>query len=446
LPERRADCSIKDFGAVGDGQNDDTAAFQRAVREAQGKVIAVPPGRYVITDIIEIQAAGTVLRGAGPKETIIYVPKPLEEIRSNLGATTTGRPTSNYAWSGGIIWAKGKWDIQPIAKVTHAALRGKTTLAVDQADRFEVGDDVRLVMRDDDTRSLVDHLYAGDPSDIDNLKSVGEEWIARVLQVDHDANQITFDRPLRTDVRPEWQPVLYRAHSSVEEVGVEHLAFEFPVTPYQGHFTELGYNAIAFSGVRNGWVQDVEIRHADSGIFVSGANCSVTGVVWISDRQRDAGRNSTGHHGITLGGTDHLFRDFDFRTKFIHDITMSRGSTGNVVVNGRGEDLTFDHHKYANHANLFSDIDAGVGTNIFLSGGGAKLGRHCGAWTTWWNIRTDRPVRFPAGWATDMISIVGVRSEDPAVRDATGRWFEPIPPDRLHPTDLFQAQLKRRLQ
>ena len=112
---------------------------------------------------------------------------------------------------------------------------------------------------------------------------------------------------------------------------------------------------------------------------------------------------------------------------------------------GRGEDLTFDHHKYANHTNLFTDLDAGVGTNIFLSGGGARLGRHCGAWSTWWNIRTERPVRFPAGWATDMISIVGVRSPGPAVTKAEGRWFEPIPPDRLEPQDLYQAQLERRL-
>ncbi len=78
---------------------------------------------------------------------------------------------------------------------------------------------------------------------------------------------------------------------------------------------------------------------------------------------------------------------------------MSRGSAGNVVHHGRGEDLTFDHHKYANHANLFTDIDAGLGSDIFLSGGGAKLGRHCGTWTTWWDIRTSRPIRFPAGWA-----------------------------------------------
>ncbi len=445
LPERRPDVSVRDFGAVGDGKTDDTVAIKRALNEARGKVIAVPRGRYVITDIIEIHHSGTVLQGEGPRQTVLVVPKPLEKIRSNMGATTSGRPTSNYSWSGGIIWARGEWDEKVLSKVTAATWRGETTLVVDRPDRFEAGDDVRLVLRDDSNRGLTRHLYAGDPGDIDNLRRVQESWLARVVQVDRTTGRLVLDRPLRTDVRLEWQPVLYPARSTAEEIGIEHLAFEFPVTPYKGHFTELGYNAVAYSGVRNGWVRNVEIRHADSGLFIGGANNTVTGVAWISDRQRERGRNSTGHHGIVLGGTDQRLCNFDFRTKFLHDITVSSGSAGNVVHDGRGEDLNFDHHKYANHANLFTDVDAGVGTNIFHSGGGAKLGRHCGAWTTWWNIRTARPVGFPAGWATDMINIVGVQSDAPSVTNAHGRWFEVIAPDRLRPVDLYEAQLSRRL-
>lgn len=446
LPERKAEVSVKDFGAVGDGKTDDTAAFKRALAEAGGKVIAVPPGRYLITDILEICDSGTVLQGAGPEKSVIYAPKPLEKIRSNMGATTGGRPTSNYSWSGGIIWAKGGWTGSTLAKVAAPARRGELVLVVDQPSRFEIGDEIRLAQRDDAEGTLTHHLYAGDPGDFSNLRRVEETWIACVVDVDRKTGRVTFDRPLRTDVRPQWSPTLREARSTVEEVGVEHLAIEFPVTPYQGHFTELGHNAIAFSGVRNGWVRDVEIRHADSGMFLSGANNTITDVVWISARGQDRNRNSTGHHGITLSGTDQLLTDFDLRTRFIHDITMTRGSAGNVVRNGRGEDLAFDHHKYANHANLFTNVDAGVGTNIFHSGGGAKLGRHCGAWTTWWNIRTDRPVRFPTGWATDLIHLVGVHSDQPSVTEPNGRWFEVMPPGQLVPADLYEAQLQRRLK
>lgn len=446
LPQLAPQANVKDFGAVGDGTTDDTAAFQRAVREAAGKVIAIPAGRYLITDIIEIRRSGTVLQGAGPARTIIYAPRPLEAIRPNMGATTGGRPTSNYSWSGGIFWAFGRWTETVLAHATADARRGDDSLRVDHPERFAVGDEVALVMRDAADGSLVRHLYADDPSDFSQLRNVRTRWIARIASIDRAAGQLVFDRRLQTDVRRAWQPTLHPAQCSVEEIGVEGLTFEFPVTPYGGHFTELGYNAIAYNEIRNGWIRDIEIRHADSGLFLSGANLSVSGIVCVSDRPRAGASRVAGHHGITLGGTDLLLSDFDFRTKFIHDITMTRGSAGNVVRKGRGEDLTFDHHKYANHANLFTDIDAGVGRDIFRSGGGANLGRHCGAWSTWWNIRTARPTKFPVGWAPDLIQIVGVHSDAPRVTDPTGRWFEPIPPAQLDPPDLYQAQLQRRLR
>ena len=55
----------------------------------------------------------------------------------------------------------------------------------------------------------------------------------------------------------------------VSEVGIEHLAIDFPSTAYPGHHRERGYNAIDFShNVVNAWIRDVEVRNCDSGIFV----------------------------------------------------------------------------------------------------------------------------------------------------------------------------------
>ncbi len=445
LPILRPETSVKKFGAVGDGKTDDTAAFQKALSQAAGKVIAIPPGRYLITDILEIHDSGTVLQGAGPERTTIYAPIPLEKIRPNMGATTGGKPTSNYSWSGGIIWAKGRQSTKALAQVTRAALRGETMLHVDRPGNFKVGDAVRLSLTDDKDNSLIHHLYAGDPGDFSNLRGVRGSLAATVLDIDLQKGTVILDRPLKTDVRLKWKPVLLEDASSVEEIGIENLTFEFPVSDYEGHFTELGHNAIALGGVRNSWVRHVTIRNADSGMFIGGSNITLERILWLSDRGRHRTRNSSGHHGITLSGTDLLLTDFEFRTKFIHDITMTRGSAGNVVSNGRGEDLCFDHHKYANHANLFTDIDVGAGSNIFHSGGGAKLGRHCGAWTTWWNIRSEKPIPFPVDWAAEMINLVGLQGKGPAVTTPNGRWFELIPSEQITPQNLYRAQLQRRL-
>ena len=69
---------MRDFGAVGDGQTDDTEAIRRAIRDSDGWVV-FPRGRFRITETIEIrlaetgpigfggQSAGTiVMAGPGP--------------------------------------------------------------------------------------------------------------------------------------------------------------------------------------------------------------------------------------------------------------------------------------------------------------------------------------------------------------------------------------------
>lgn len=115
------------------------------------------------------------------------------------------------------------------------------------------------------------------------------------------------------------------------------------------------------------------------------------GVVLTSERTRDKQRNTTGHHGIQVTGDDNLVRNFDFQTRFVHDLTVAH-CHGNVFCDGRGEDLSLDHHKYAPYSNLFTNLDAGAGTQLWVCGGGAALGKNCAAWGTFWNIRAERPL------------------------------------------------------
>jgi hypothetical protein len=62
--------SVKDFGAVGDGTTDDTAAIQAAVDAAENAELYFPAGDYKITSSIAIPGRITI-RGAGVRQTLI---------------------------------------------------------------------------------------------------------------------------------------------------------------------------------------------------------------------------------------------------------------------------------------------------------------------------------------------------------------------------------------
>ena len=445
LHQGEAEVKLTSFGVIGDGKTDDTAAFQRAIQAAKGKVLAIPPGRYKITDFLVISESGTVLKGSDPKNSVMVFPIPLNEIKPNWGATTSGRRTSNYAWSGGFMRVAGSFSNKELAQVTAPAKRGDRSLQVSNCESFKAGDEIRLLMKDTPENSLAKHIYAGDPGPHENLKGrSSESFVCQITKVDSSAGRIEFDRPLRIDVRLEWNPRVLSARSSVEEVGIEGLGFEFPNTPYKGHFTEVGYNAVAMSGVRNCWIRNVQVHNADSGFFINGVNVTLQDILISSDRSIERSRLATGHHGITLSGQDNLMVGFEFRTRFMHDVTLTRGSAGNVFSEGRGVDLAFDHHRYGPHSNLLTDIDLGLGTRMFQSGGGAKLGRHSAAYATFWNIRGKQPQVWPKGWGPDLMNLIGVNSTEDSTTDPNGRWFEMV--QRLEPSNLHKAQLARRLK
>lgn len=437
--------NVRDFGAKGDGVADDTAAFRQAIEKTARGAIEVPPGKYVITDILDIQKSNLVLRGAGPDKTTLYFPKFLEDVRPNPGHTTSGRPTSNYSWSGGFIWVRGSYQSDELTRIATPAKRGDTAIEVDSTEALKVGQQINVHQRDDDQNSLAGWLYAGDSGNMKELLGrTTTSLTTKIVKIER--NRVTLDRALRCDLDPRWRPVVMRFEPTVREVGIEGMRFEYPVRPYGGHFTERGANAIAFKDVIDCWVRDVVIDHCDSGIFIDARFCTLDKVTFRSERPQDAALQCTGHHGIQFNDDDNLATRFRFDTKFIHDFTVLR-CTGNVISAGSGVDLSFDHHKYAPYANLFTDIDVGAGNRTWKCGGGADLGKHSAAWETFWNIRAARPQSWPPkAFGPDLMNLVAVQSEEPAVKEPNGKWFEPIPPAELEPKDLHKAQLERRLR
>src|SRR6478672_1896393 len=128
IPTPSVVANVRDFGAKGDGSQDDTQAFIRAIKAAEKGAVLVPAGRYRITEMIEIRKPNIVLRGEGPGKSVLFFPKSLEQIKSVKDATTTGIPTSGYSWSGGFIKVQGKNSGAQLGNVRTSAKRGSNVI------------------------------------------------------------------------------------------------------------------------------------------------------------------------------------------------------------------------------------------------------------------------------------------------------------------------------
>lgn len=109
---------VKDFGALGDGATDDSAAIQAAVNYALtltgGTRIYVPPGRYIINTAIQIPkntAKALILYGDGSCSIFQAGPSLPSGAIFNLGAGSTA--------AGGVDMVVKSLSIQPQAGLNH---------------------------------------------------------------------------------------------------------------------------------------------------------------------------------------------------------------------------------------------------------------------------------------------------------------------------------------
>jgi pectate lyase-like protein len=453
IPNVPVSASVKDYGAVGDGIADDTAAFIRALQEMPAGALLIPAGRYKLTAMLKIDRSGVVVRGEGIDKTALFFPKSLTEA---VGPGKDHAPGNSWSWSGGFLTFQGRDVGRQIAEVTAPASRGDKRLAVASTAALQAGQWIRLVLKDPDG-SLARHLHADQQDGAEGYR--GRDLVDFASPIESiDNNTIVLKRPLRTDVRLTWAPAVYRVSPTVEDVGVEDLAIEFPETKYAGHHDEPGYNAVDFEGVSNGWVRRVEFMNADSGIFFRARTkfCTVESVRFAAGPGRmrtgygsDKGESQTlpvgGHHGILMDdySSDNLIFDFQLDFRFIHDTGVSAWAAGNVYSRGRGVDMDFDHHRRGPYENLFTQIAAGEGTRLWEHGGDDSDGPPSGARETFWNVRTDKP-QTPPSWA-DQANFIGVTASGPSAPSKDGNWWESDEPANLLPANLYEAQRARRL-
>lgn len=443
IPSYPITANVKDFGAIGDGKTDDTHAFQAAIAATSSGAVWVPEGTYRITDYLYIRKSGIVLRGAGPEKTILYFPKSLSEITARTSETSSGQPTTAYSFDYAFITIEGKLGKRLLANPIAGALRGDKTIRIHDTRAFKTGQEIVIRVHEDQAQTLKTFLYANDSADISKGKPLDTQMVARITQVGpHD---IIIDRHLRFDLRQEWRPEIVAFEPTTVESGVENLGMSFPDLPYLGHFNERGFNAIEFRSVAHSWAKNIHIHNADMGVLFKDAMFTTADAIQMTSF---SGRGAMqGHHAFQAKDSqDNLIINFNLHVKFVHDLSVEDAS-GNVFADGKGLDLSFDHHKDTPYENLYTNIDSGLGDSLWKSGGGGGFGKHSAAWATFWNIHSRQSIQAPTpAFSPALVNFVGVTFSDASKTELNGVWREYYAGKTIYPHNIWRAQLEKRLK
>jgi hypothetical protein len=439
-----------DFGARPGNHRDQTGEIQRALDAAArrgGGAVYLPRGKYRIEGKLKLNESGVVLRGAGPGDTTLFFVNSLKDLHGFDVAYANGE-------SGLVQAGKNVGDtFKHIATVDVAAQRGDRFIVLKRDARDEGvsrGDVLRISMEpSNNDLSLWDHMHndqnpnpdAAGAGSCDDARGRLGYWLGVVADV--DGKRVTFDEPLRIDVRPQWNPRIELVRP-VREVGVEDLRIEFERKPHKAHHDESGYNAIAFDegAVVDAWIDNVRIHNADNGISLgTSKRVTVRDVRITADRDcsRTAGEGqfgcTTGHHGVKAG-IDSLFDELTIDTNFIHELTFAERTSGSVCSRcGGSAKWSIDQHGRGQYENLVTQLRSAYD----FEGGGGACRPEAGARNVLWGFQ--HAMRTPS-WVGMQGTVVGDLAAGVDARSSNnGAWVENAP----HVDNLYDAQLDRRL-
>jgi hypothetical protein len=496
-----------EHGVIPDDGKDDAKALLRAIAAAdqiEGMVtLQLPKGRIQIGEVIPLERSNFVLRGAGSGVggTELFFPRPLnivddparqEELRGYLKHENKYEVNaeqninflfSEYSWSGAFLLVGPKKDRPvsydpardrrtPLLAEPVSGEQFARTIRVKDASRLQVGRVVQVQWYSVDgpdsaiLRSMYGDLTGWNSSAAGKAAPLtigSHHWtfvnrpvVAQPTRITAiNGNTVIIGDPLLHEISAA-QPAVLAAWEHLEEVGIEGLKLTFPDNPWFGHHLEAGYNGIYLTGLFDGWVRDVEIRNADSGILTDNAG-SIT-----IDAVRTTGEHKA-HYTVHVGAVHNvLVRDLVVENPSVHAVSVNTRSTRSVFLRADiRRDAIIDQHSGSNHQNLFDQLTMHTAPRStakgwiyrLWEGGGAPYWKpgH-GLYNTHWNLK----LVFPDGVPDEAVVAITSGLEGPGARivglhgnRAVTLDYRPVPytemlNEAVSPPSLYEYQLAAR--
>ena len=350
-----------------------------------------------------------------------------------------------------------KYNTEPkvLAKVISGK-RSEHVLAVENAGKLKVGEIVSIYWYNKGGKqgSLIDHMY--------NTRDVfigSRHWdnpdypliTQEVTITKITGNTVEIKSPLMHDLRPEWSPIIAE-WQHLEEVGIEHLRFDFPYDLYNAHHVEDGYSAIFLTGLAHSWVKDIKVNNGDNCILTEDcANVTIENI-------ETTGR--TFHYTLEFGNVyNMLCKNITVNAPCIHSLSCNTGTRRSVFTDcDINMQATLDQHSGANMQNLFDNIRITEQEpfHTFITGGGAKYWKpsHC-AYPTFWNIDvnfdyphfSDEPIKIKGIKDGPEARLIGIHGNYPMeIIYGPNAYKEGMNKANIAVPSLYEYQLTKRLK
>jgi hypothetical protein len=429
IPDVPVVANVLDFGAVGDGETFNDAAFLRAMNaanQAGGGAVWIPNGHYLLRNTMLVHHSGVVLRGESRDGVILNFTRPLIEAP---GFGSTGHGTQHYNWMGGLIWVSPRnpyfnlrsdesaiwnWntrDLQPpdfwtgpgnyenwragaeITTVPTPHPAGVRTLTVADGSGLQPGDFVFMTWEDPKegphTNALFMEMAGHSAFDGYNFGSWlnGMPYHIWPVEIAHvDGNEVTLMQPIRLSIETYYNVRIRAVSEHVREIGLENFTILMDNTresyPYNNG---VGWNGIYFNQVYNSWAQDIKIVNSEASLHVSASkNLTVRNIAVESSVQSKYIFTSR------VQTSDVLFDTFSYTGtgQINNGINTELFSTGNVFTRGEMGLGTFDSHRMMAFDYVRTDIWM-TNPRDSRPGGDGNAGPFTGRRGVHWNITID---------------------------------------------------------
>lgn len=286
--------SVRDYGAVGDGQHDDSAAFESAVAAvAKPGVVAVPAGTYRLARTLKL-ASGVVLRGEGAKASLLVF---------NMGGTADA--LIDFTTYNSRSWLSLAQD----------APLGATGMILASASGIAVGDVMEIEQQNDPAKMYTDPQWNQDWAQ----SVVGQFAVVTAIS----GQTVSLDRPLRAAFATNLS-ARARVYRMGKNVGIEDLSIR------REEPSSAGGDTIHFKYAFNCWVRRVESLDTVGAHVYAESSAAIEVRDSTFQRSHDYGDGGRGY-GVSLGRhvSDCLIENNVFNT-LRHAMVISQGANGNV--------------------------------------------------------------------------------------------------------------------